>query len=94
MGSIQAEFEPELRTNQAVTLKRECTLASACSRRNFHFNEKIFGEGDNGAIKKEKGDEFGHFNFGSTIVLIFEAPDSFNFCELGIDTRVMMGQKL
>lgn len=30
-------------------------------------------------LKFEKGEEFGHFKFGSTIVLLFEAPRSFNF---------------
>lgn len=73
VGSIHADFDPELRTNQAVTLKRECTMATACSRRTFHFNERVFSE----PVQMKRGDEFGHFKFGSTLVLLFEAPKSF-----------------
>ena len=38
-------------------------------------------------IKIEKGDMFGEFNLGSTIVLIFEAPIGFNF-------KIEEGQKI
>ena len=31
VGSIHADFEPDLRTNTAVTLKRECTMTMALS---------------------------------------------------------------
>ena len=75
VGSVHAVFDPDLRTNTAVTLKRECTMVTACSRRNFHFNERSFEDG----VKLEKGDPFGHFEFGSTLVLLFEAPKSFQF---------------
>jgi phosphatidylserine decarboxylase len=91
VGSIQADFEPDLRTNQAVTLKRECTMTMACSRRNFHFSEKMFTE--SGGITKAKGQEFGHFNFGSTIVLIFEAPEEFQFGDQ-MGSKVQVGQKM
>eukprot|EP00095_Tigriopus_kingsejongensis_P007407 maker-scaffold112_size353035-snap-gene-2.42 protein:Tk07407 transcript:maker-scaffold112_size353035-snap-gene-2.42-mRNA-1 annotation:"phosphatidylserine decarboxylase proenzyme" len=75
VGSIHADFDPELRTNQAVTLRRECTMATACSRRTFHFNEKVYDS----SIAMGKGDEFGHFKFGSTLVLLFEAPKDFQW---------------
>ena len=91
VGSIHADFEPDLRTNQAVALKRECTLTSACSRRNFHFNERSFQDSP---VEKVKGEDFGHFNFGSTIVLIFEAPEDFKFSDFGNDGRIKVGQML
>ena len=89
VGSIHADFEPDLRTNQAVTLKRECTMTTACSRRNFHFSERVFPEG---GVAKAKGAEFGHFNFGSTIVLIFEAPKGFQFEDR--PAKVQVGQRM
>lgn len=73
VGSIKSEFEPDLKTNQAVSVKRECVLATTCCKRNFHFTEKDLD------VQMEKGQDFGHFNFGSTLVLIFEAPKEFDF---------------
>lgn len=88
VGSIHADFDPELRTNAAVALKREVTLASGCSRRSFHFHERAFPD----PVRKQAGQEFGHFNFGSTIVLLFEAPRDFEFSQ-GLD-RVRVGQRV
>lgn len=91
VGSIKADsFDPELKTNQSFGFRRHCTMASTCSRRNFHFNEKIFKED----VRMRKGDEFGHFEFGSTIVLIFEAPKEFEFDAGAGIGRVRMGQRL
>ena len=42
--------------------------------------------------KFSKGQEFGKFNLGSTIVLIFEAPKLFQLKP--IDTNVKMGNSL
>jgi phosphatidylserine decarboxylase len=41
----------------------------------------------------EKGEELGGFKLGSTVVLVFEGPESFNFYVQPGD-RVVMGQRL
>jgi len=42
----------------------------------------------------EKGDPFGEFNLGSTIVLIFEAPKDFEFSSLESGSLVRVGKPL
>ena len=51
-------FDPELRTDQPWALKSECSMASTCSRRTFHFHEKSFGDEP---VDLRRGQEFGHF---------------------------------
>jgi len=54
------------------------------------FHQKIW---QNGFVAK-KGEYFGEFNLGSTIVLIFEAPDNFEF-NFGIEGGVVkMGKSI
>jgi len=90
VGSIHAAFDPELRTDQPWALKSECGMASTCSRRTFHFHEKSFADDP---VDLVRGQEFGHFEFGSTIVLIFEAPKGLQF-ETPSSSRVRVGQML
>ena len=44
-------------------------------------------------INKTRGDYFGEFNLGSTIVLIFEAPKNFNFT-IKQNQKVKVGQQI
>jgi len=46
------------------------------------------------AVHMEKGDPFGEFNLGSTIVLIFEAPKDFAFLPLESGHSVKVGMSL
>ncbi|KAJ2941809.1 hypothetical protein O0L34_g15798 [Tuta absoluta] len=46
-----------------------------------------------GAVKFHKGELFGQFNMGSTIILLFEAPRDFKF-EMKAGDRVLVGQSL
>ena len=89
VGSIHADFEPDLKTNQASSERRLCTPAVGCSRRNFLYSERSFHADP---VAMEPGQDFGHFNFGSTIVLVFEAPKDFAFASE--EGRVLMGQGL
>lgn len=90
VGSIHSKFEPDLKTNQALSLRRECVQATGCSKRSFHFNQRSF---EDSPLLVTKGEDFGHFSFGSTIVLIFEAPKDFQFAQTLTD-RIQMGQKI
>jgi len=51
--------------------------------------EKIYDK----PLQFNKGDDFGHFNFGSTIVLLYEAPRNMEFEGKPV-RRVKMGEKL
>ena len=95
VGSIHFEngekFDPELKTNRPYGRKSQCDVATPCSTRNFYYSEKHFVEENQPTF--DKGQSFGHFSFGSTIVLIFEAPTDFQF-EKSINERVLVGQAL
>ena len=76
VGSIVADFDPDLKTNQ--TARRE-------------YQHEVEYEKP---IQFKKGDEFGHFNFGSTIVVIFEAPSDCEPRALEGIQRILVGEGL
>jgi len=51
-----------------------------------------FDEGNE--LLYDKGDEVGYFSFGSTVVLIFEAPKSFEFNNLNREQKIRFGEPL
>lgn len=53
---------------------------------------KYFDQQFAGGIPLRKGEPFGEFNLGSTIVLVFEAPKDFDFHEVELNGVVRMGQ--
>ena len=54
------------------------------------YHDRSFGEG----VSLRKGELFGEFNLGSTIVLVFEAPKDFTFTDVALNQSVKMGQSL
>ena len=78
VGSIEVGMDPELRTNKMGFPDHE----SLVEQRPFEP-----------CVSVKKGSEFGRFNTGSTIVLVFEAPPGlhFNATERG---RVKIGEAL
>jgi len=56
-----------------------------------HFADQHFTTADTPQVNLAKGELFGDFNLGSTIVLLFEAPDSFEFA-IRPGQRVKYGQ--
>ncbi|CAF0998742.1 unnamed protein product [Didymodactylos carnosus] len=65
VGCINVHFDPELKTNNR--------LSPFELERRFQTSENSNG------ILLSRGDNFGDFDFGSTIVLVFEAPDDLVF---------------
>ncbi|EDO37001.1 predicted protein [Nematostella vectensis] len=82
VGSIYVNFDEGLRTNQAVPF-----IPGS-------YSEIMFdGNGEKQGRSLAKGDQIGGFKLGSTIVLVFEAPENFRFCvEPG--QKIKYGQRL
>merc|ERR1712113_887996 len=54
------------------------------------FHQVLWKDG----VDVKKGEYFGEFNLGSTIVLIFEAPEAFKFNLGGEGSKVRVGQAI
>ena len=79
VGSINLSFDPSIKTNQFWT-----NINAIVEKK--HGN-KLTG------LPMRRGEELGHFNFGSTVVLLFEAPSSFKW-SVSEGEKVKLGQKL
>lgn len=83
VGSIKLNFDRELVTNEKS--KRHCE-PHTCYEATYENASKILG-----GIPLIKGEEMGGFMLGSTVVLCFEAPTSFNF-KINVGDKVKLGQ--
>lgn len=87
VGSIRVYMDKELTTNNKSSKTFEQNL-------DRNFCETTFSNnGDLKGVKVKRGDNFGEFNLGSTIVLIFEAPKNFDF-NISQNDKVLFGSQL
>lgn len=77
VGSIKVNFDEDLRTNRRHLWRGD---RYACFEHEFEED-----------IGLEAGQDFGEFNFGSTIVLIFEAPKNSTF-DMKANQKIKYGQ--
>jgi len=77
VGGIKVNCDPELSTNN-------------WRWENKTFFQKLFQDG---GVQVKKGDNIGEFNLGSTVVLIFEAPEDFTW-NLEAGQKVRLGMPL
>ena len=83
VGSIRINFDRELHTNVTEGATHG-TVAAAT----YDTASRLLG-----GQPLAKGDEMGGFLLGSTIVLVFEAPDNFDF-NVGAGDKVHVGEAL
>lgn len=84
VGSIQIHFDRLLRTNLQAEHKLRGTYVEAT----YNAASRVLG-----GQPLAKGDEMGSFLLGSTIVLVFEAPESFHFVRQAGE-KVKVGEAL
>ncbi|KAG4304311.1 hypothetical protein PORY_002286 [Pneumocystis oryctolagi] len=84
VGSICIDFDKDFRTN---TIKRNNPKGSYTEATYSAFSKFLKG------YPLRIGEQMGGFNFGSTIILIFEAPQEFEFL-VSQGSRILMGQGL
>lgn len=80
VGSIKVYFDNDLQTNKRLLWRPD---RYGCSEREFQQR-----------VNFQAGQDFGEFNFGSTIVLIYEAPKNSHHTEAPRDQKVKFGQLL
>ncbi|TGZ61791.1 hypothetical protein CRM22_007796 [Opisthorchis felineus] len=85
VGSIEVNIDPHLVTNVPST---------TCTKRKSYSQLPDFQKQSKRLLPQFTGEHFGQFNFGSTVILIFEAPfDSFRFT-VKSDCRIKVGQSV
>ncbi|SCU87256.1 LADA_0E02916g1_1 [Lachancea dasiensis] len=85
VGSIKLNFDKELITNGK---RKEKVKPHTCYEATYENTSAVLG-----GVPLVKGEEMGGFMLGSTVVLCFEAPDSFEF-DIKVGQAVKMGQPL
>ncbi|KAI8865527.1 phosphatidylserine decarboxylase [Ramicandelaber brevisporus] len=86
VGSIKINFDQQLETNTVEQHLRPGTFTEK------HYNESTDHHQYDG-IPLATGQEMGGFRLGSTVVLVFEAPENFQFV-VQPEQRIKMGEAL
>ncbi|PVU88908.1 hypothetical protein BB561_005649 [Smittium simulii] len=98
VGSINLNFEKELKTNIPHKIRTEMQLSLSTADLIEHRNGyeeldytkmPLYSKG----VSLKKGEEMGGFKLGSTIVLVFEAPSSFKF-DIVSGQKIKMGESI
>ncbi|XP_056146334.1 phosphatidylserine decarboxylase proenzyme, mitochondrial isoform X2 [Lampris incognitus] len=101
VGSIRVYFDQDLHTNapryNKGSFNDRSYVVVGDQRAQGDANTVISGRGgvitEEGGVALQKGEALGEFNLGSTIVLLFEAPDDFSF-DLRAGQRIRYGEAL
>jgi phosphatidylserine decarboxylase len=88
VGSIKVNFDEDLRTNRRRPRRRARPPPGTSSEAVYSHASPVLG-----GQPLTYGQEMGGFALGSTIVLIFEAPDDFEFV-VKAGEKVKVGEKL
>lgn len=73
-----------------MTVRQYCAHGSASGGVGCYAYDRQYRDGD---LTLDKGSGLGTFRLGSTVVLVFEAPDSFSFAA-GVGEKIRVGQRL
>ncbi|KAI3379488.1 hypothetical protein SNEBB_005443 [Seison nebaliae] len=92
VGSIKVYFDDELKTNKRKKW-HPGEYWDKDFRQHFTYNSNSIDVIKSNGISCERNDSFGHFDFGSTVILIFEAPNNFRF-NVTDGAKVRVGESL
>ncbi|TNN15570.1 Phosphatidylserine decarboxylase proenzyme isoform 1 [Schistosoma japonicum] len=94
VGNIHVNIDPKLITNKTDDNPIRFRSSNTSMMINNEYSPPYLEEVLDNRIKVKKGDEFGYFRLGSTIVLIFEAPsNSLKWC-IKPGQRIKLGEPI
>lgn len=83
VGSIKVHFDPLLQTNGGAVPNGSYEDSS------YFLKDDV----EKSVVKLKAGEEFGEFNLGSTMVMLFEAPKDFEF-QIDVNQKIKYGEAI